>query len=244
MTAEAGLRAVYDKAAREITAEALKMAAAGGNSPAAVENAARWAVGARNDLKAALRAKGSVITKALAEARNIKKYGDKIGPTFDQLIREGKTPPDIIGSAGKANTKLSRAATKMKVAGRFLIVIDIAIITWEVIEAPEGTRLRTAVGGIASAGGAWAGAELGAAGGAKAGAVIGTFIEPGGGTAIGAAIGGIIGGIGGAITGGWAAQKAAVALFDIAEDIFAPNIDADIVKINAEQNAIILKSVK
>jgi len=137
MTAEAGLRAVYDQCARQITEAALKMAAEGGGSPEAVEKAARWAVQARNELKVALRARGSVVTKALAEARNIKKYGDKVGPTYDQLIREGKTPKDIIGSAGKANTKLSRAATKLKVAGRLLIAIDLAIVTWEVIEAPE-----------------------------------------------------------------------------------------------------------
>jgi Domain of unknown function (DUF4157) len=244
MTAEAGLRALYDQGAREITKEALKVAAEGGNTPEALEKAARWAVQARNDLKAGLRAKGSVVTKALAEARNIKKYGDKIGPTYDQLIREGKTPPDIIGSAGKANAKISRAATRMKVAGRLLIAIDLAIVTWEVISAPEGSRLRTAVGGLGGIGGALAGGKLGSLGGAKLGAAIGTFIEPGGGTAIGGAIGGILGGVGGAVAGGYYGKKAAESAFDIAEEIFAPNLDADMSKIDASQDAIIRTATK
>ena len=194
---------------------------------------------ARNDLKAAIRAKGSVVTKALAEARNIKKYGDRIGPTYDQLIREGKTPLDIVGTAGEANVKVSRAAMRMKVAGRLLIAVDLAIITWEIISAPEGTRLRTAAGGAGGLAGALAGGEVGAIGGAKLGGLVGTFIEPGGGTAIGGAIGGILGGIGGAIAGGFFGKKAGEGFYDIAEDIFAPNIDADITQINAEQDAII-----
>jgi hypothetical protein len=239
MTAEAGLRAIYDQSAREITEEALRMVAEGGGSHEAVEKAARWAVQARNDLKAALRARGSVVTKALAEARNIKKYGDKIGPTYDQLIREGKTPSDIIGSAGKANAKLSRAATKLKIAGRLLIVLDIAIVTWEVIEAPEGGRLRAAAGGVGGIAGALAVGELGAVGGAKVGGAIGTLIEPGGGTAVGAAVGGLIGGIGGAIAGGFFGKKGGEAAYDIAEDIFAPNIDADMAIIDAQQDALI-----
>lgn len=239
MTAEAGLRAVYEQSARQITEAALKMAADGGGGPDAVEKAARWAVQARNELKVALRARGSVITKALAEARNIKKYGDKIGPSFDDLIREGKTPPDIIGSAGKANVKLSRAAARMELAGKILIAVDIAIITWEVIEAPEGTRLRTAIGGAGGLAGALAGGELGAIGGAKVGGLIGTAIEPGGGTAVGGAIGGVIGGLAGAIGGGFFGKKGAEKLFDVAQDIFAPNIAGDMQRIDTEQDALI-----
>jgi hypothetical protein len=239
MTAEAALRAVYEQGARQITEEALRQAAAAGNTPEAIDQAARWAVQARNDLKAAIRAQGSVVTKALAEARNIKKYGDKIGPTYDQLIREGKTPKDIIGSSGRANTKLTRAATKLRVAGRFLIAVDLAIVTWEVLEAPEGSRLRTAAGGAGGIAGALAVGELGAVGGAKVGGAIGTFVEPGGGTAVGAAIGGIIGGIGGAIAGGFFGKKGGEKLYDVAEDLFAPNIDADMQKIDTAQDALI-----
>jgi hypothetical protein len=244
MTAEAGLRQVYEQSARSITDQALKMAAEGGNTPEAIEQAARFAANARNELKVLIRAKGSVITKALAEARNIKKYGDKVGPTFDELIREGKTPLDLIGSAGKANERVTRTAMRMKLAGRFLIAIDLAIVTWEVIEAPEGTRLRTAVGGAGGIAGAWAGGELGAIGGAKIGGAIGTFIEPGGGTALGGAIGGVIGGLAGAITGGFYGKKGAEKAYDIVADINAPNIDVDINRIDTAQDAVIRAAAK
>jgi hypothetical protein len=132
----------------------------------------------------------------------------------------------------------------MKLAGRLLIVLNVAIVTWEVIEAPEGSRLRTAAGGVGGLAGAIAGGELGAVGGAKAGGAIGTLVEPGGGTAIGAAIGGFIGGIGGAIVGGFAGKKGGEAIFDSANDIFAPNIDADIARIDAQQDALIRRGAK
>ncbi|HLV34436.1 MAG TPA: hypothetical protein VKY59_04945, partial [Spirillospora sp.] len=96
MTSEEALRRVYMQSARKITEDALKQVANG--TPA--QNAARWAVEARNDLKVQIRSKGSPIVKGLAEARNIRKYGNKIGPSYEQLIREGKTPDDIIGKAG------------------------------------------------------------------------------------------------------------------------------------------------
>ncbi|MFO0761901.1 MAG: RHS repeat-associated core domain-containing protein [Byssovorax sp.] len=244
MTAEAGLRAVYDQSAHKITEQALKMAAEGGNTSEAVEGAARWANQARNELKVVLRDKGSVFAKALAEARNVTRSGNKIGPTFDQLILEGKTPTDIIGSAGKANIKISRAAARMKLGGKFLIAIDIAIVTWEVISAPEGSRLRTAAGGAGGIAGAIVGGKLGTAGGVKVGGAVGTLIEPGGGTAIGGAVGGLLGGSGGAILGGFYGKKGAESLFDIAEDITAPNISADMAKIDAEQDMILRRRAR
>lgn len=237
MTAEAGLRLVYEHGAKKITDEALLMISKGTSAA----DAARWATDARNKWKEAIRAKGSPITKALAEARNIKKYGNKIGPSFDELIREGKTPQDIIGSAGKSNLKVNRAATSMKVAGRFFIALDIAIVTWEVLEAPENDRLRTAVGGVGGIAGALAGGWAGAKGGALTGGAVGSLF-PGAGTAMGAGIGGVAGGLGGAIGGGWAGRKGSEALFDIAEDIFAPNIDQDMAEIDAAQDALIRRA--
>ncbi|RKI63001.1 DUF4157 domain-containing protein [Corallococcus sp. AB049A] len=235
MTAEAGLRAVYEKGAKEITEEALRMVASG-QSP---DEAARWANQARNELKASIRARGSPVTKALAEARNIKKYGDKIGPSYDDLIRKGKTPNDIIGSAGKADTKVTRAATRIKVAGRLLIAIDIAIVTWEVIEAPEGEGLKTAVAGVGGIAGALAGGWAGAKGGAALGGGIGSLFGPGPGTGIGAGIGGFIGGIGGALVGGFAGREGAKELYEVAESIFAPDFDKASAEIDAQQDAVI-----
>ncbi len=201
MTSEAALRQIYREGAREISEEALRMVAQG--TP--VEDAARWANQARNDLKSIIRLKGSPIIRGLAEARNIRKYGNKIGPTYEELIRQGKTPEDIIGSAGKSSTKVNRVATKLKVGGRFFIGVDLAIVTWEVISAPEGERLRTAVSGGAGVVGA------------KGGAAFGSFFGP-----IGTAVGGVIGGIGGALIGGWIGRKTAQKAYDLVEDLVNP----------------------
>jgi hypothetical protein len=210
MTSEAALRQIYRQSAREISEEALRMTAQG----ISVEDAARWAHQARNDLKVLIRARGSPIVRGFAEARNIRKYGNKIGPTFEELIREGKTPEDIIGSAGRASKKLSRVATKLKIGGGFLIAVDLAIVTWEVISAPEGERLRTAVAGGAGVAGA---AAMGWAG-AKGGAAIGAIFSP-----VGAAIGGGIGGIGGAIFGGWLGHKTGEKAYDLVDDLVNPS---------------------
>jgi hypothetical protein len=226
MTAEATLREVYQRAAREISDEALRMVANG----ATVEDAARFANQARNDLKVQIRARGSPITRGLAEARNLKKYGNKVGPTYDDLIRRGKTPEDIIGASGRASTKVNRIATRLRVAGRFMIAIDVAIVTWEVIEAPEGQGLRTAVAG----GGGIAGALAGGWAGAKGGAAFGTLFGP-----WGTAIGGVIGGIGGALAGGWAGREAGGAAYDLVEELFTPNLDGQMEQIDSAEDRYI-----
>jgi hypothetical protein len=210
VTAEAALREIYRQGARQISEEALRMVAKG----TSVEDAARWASQARNELKVLIRAEGSPIIRGFAEARNVRKYGNKVGPSYEELIREGKTPEDIIGSAGRASTKLNRVATTLKVGGYFLIAVDIAIVTWEVFEAPEGERLRTAVTG----GGRIAGGLAGGWAGAKGGAAVGGFF----GGPIGAGIGGVIGGIGGVLVGGWLGGKVAEKTYDLVDDLVNP----------------------
>jgi hypothetical protein len=210
MTSEEALRRVYMQSARKITEDALKQVADGVPS----QNAARWAVEARNDLKVQIRSKGSPIVKGLAEARNIRKYGNKVGPSYEQLIREGKTPDDIIGKAGRSSTKVNRLSTTLKVGGRVLIAVDLAIVTWEVFSAPEGERLRTAVGGA----GGLAGAAAGGWAGAKAGGAIGSLFGP-----VGTAVGGVIGGIGGAIIGGIFGRKAATKIYDVIDELGSSN---------------------
>lgn len=243
MTAEATLREVYDKAAREISEEALRMVKTGEKT---TEEAARWAVRARNDLKVKIRAKGSPITRGLAEARNIRKYGRKTGPTYDELIRKGKTPEDIIGSAGKSSKKVTRATSKLRILGRFAIAVDVAIVTWEVHTAPEDEKLKTAVagtGGIAGAiAGGWAGAKGGAWAGGAIGGALGSVI-PGagtaGGAAVGGALGGLIGGVSGAIAGGMAGRAAGEAAYEYAEDLYTPNLDSQMREIDRREDSYI-----
>lgn len=234
MTAEATLREVYQRAAREVSLEARRMIASG----TSVDDAARWATQARNELKVQIRAQGSPVTRGLAEARNMRRYGNKIGPTYDDLIREGKTPDDIIGSSGRSSTKVNRFAARMRLAGRLMIAIDVAIVTWEVYEAEEGDRLRTAVagaGGVAGAlGGGWAGAKAGAWIGGGIGALFGGVGAP-----VGAAIGGVVGGIGGAIVGGMAGRAGAEAVHDFVEELVTPTLDEQMGTIDAAEEAFI-----
>lgn len=212
MTSEAGLRELYQKMAREITLKALEDIKKG-IDPAKV---ARWAVNARNDLKVVIRSKGSSIVKGLAEFRNVRKYGNKIGPSYEELIKKGNTPEKIIGKA--PNVKVNKFGSKLKIGGRVLFAVSIAVSAWEVFNAPEGQRLRTAVregGGIIGAiAGGWAGAKAGGAGGSFFGPV-GTFI------------GGVGGFIGGALLGGFLGREVAEATYDFIDDLTTPTDELD-----------------
>ncbi|MFC9335229.1 hypothetical protein [Arthrobacter sp. NPDC057009] len=237
-TAEDALREVYKKSARQISDRARALVAEGMQ----LEEAAKWAHQARNTLKTTIRAQGSPIVKGLAEARNIRKYGDKVGPTFDELIREGKTPEDIIGSTGRANVKISKIAGRLRFAGRLLLIIDIAIVTWEVVEAEENKRLRAVAGGAGGIAGALAGGWAGAKAGAWVGGGIGTLFSPAG-TAVGAAIGGAVGGVGGAIIGGYYGRKAAEAAYDYVQELFTPGLDAAFAEVDAAEDAYIRQAL-
>jgi hypothetical protein len=77
----------------------------------AVQSVAQRAVQGRNDLKAEIRDRGNAITKAWAEQRNVAKYGNPLGPSYDELkaglLKKG-TPPDsvdwaMIRSSGQTN---------------------------------------------------------------------------------------------------------------------------------------------
>jgi hypothetical protein len=234
MTAEAALREVYARSAREISETARDMIRAG-TTP---DEAARWAVNARNELKTTIRQRGSAIVKGLAEARNVRKYGNKVGPTYDELIRQGKTPEDIIGKSGRASTKVNRFSGSMRIGGWLLIAVDVVIVTWEVYEAEEGQGLRTAIRGGGGIAGALAGGWLGMKGGAAVGGAIGLWFG-GAGAAPGAAIGGFIGGVGGAIGGGILGRWGAGAAYDLVEELFTPNIDAQMGEIDAVEDAYI-----
>lgn len=235
MTAEATLREIYNQASRQISNEAIRMISNG----TSVEDAARWANQARNGLKVQIRASGSPITRGLAEARNIRKYGNNVGPTYDDLIRAGKTPEEIIESSGRASVKVSRAASSFRVAGRLLIVVDLAIITWDVVAAPEGQKLRTAVRDVGGVAGAWAGGVAGAETGAEIGGGIGTFIEPGGGTAVGGVIGGVVGGIIGSIAGGFGGSAVAETAYDYVEELVTPNLNSQMSEIDVVEDTYI-----
>lgn len=201
----AALREAYRRGAQAIADEAAVMLRAGADE----KMVADWAVKARNALKQQIRDQGARIIKALAEARNIRKYGNPLGPTAEELRAAGKSNQQIIEGVTRSNPKVNRWTGRLRVAGRILIVLDIGIGIWNVASAPAVDRPRVLLretgrlaGGV---GGAWGGAKLGGA--------AGSFFGP-----IGTGVGAVLGGIVGAFIG----SKAGSALGDFAADQFYP----------------------
>jgi hypothetical protein len=215
---ESYLRAIYETSAQQITATAKEMVTKG----APQGDVAKWAVDARNQLKAAIRNQGNPILKRVFEARNLKAYGDKLGPSYQQLFQKnlakGMTPEQanakIIGSSGKSNLQVNRWAGRIKIAGRLFLALDIALAGVRVYLAPEGQKTKVALEEVARIGGALVLGAAGAKGGAAVGGAIGAFFG-GAGAVPGAIIGGIIGGIGGAILGGMAGEAVVDKLYSM-----------------------------
>lgn len=216
---EAYLRSIYDSGAKSITETASKLVEDGVVSQ---KEAGKWAVDARNGLKAKIRNEGNPILKKVFEQRNLSKYGNKLGPSYEQLYakyaKQGLSPKEInakiIGSAGKSNIAFNRWSGRLKWGGRVLLAIDICLAGVRVWLAPEGEKLRTALSEAFRIGGALALGAAGAKGGAALGAAIGALFG-GAGAVPGAIIGGIIGGIGGALFGGWLGESAIEQLYKL-----------------------------
>jgi hypothetical protein len=191
----AGLRKLYQAGAKAIAEEAQLMLSRG--VPEA--QVAEWATKARNALKQQIRDKGARIIKALAEARNMKKYGNPVGPSAEELRAKGKTNAQIIEGAERSNPRVNRWTGRMRVAGRIMIAIDIGIGIYNIANAAEVDRPRV----LLRETGRIAGGLGGAAGGAKLGGMAFAWTGP-----VGAGIAAVVGGIGGAIIGSFLGSKA------------------------------------
>lgn len=73
-----------------------------------IELVARQAVSSRNALKVLSRKDAPRLVRSMAEKRNFRAYGNPIGPTYDGLVRGGRTPEQIIFGAGRTNPTLNR----------------------------------------------------------------------------------------------------------------------------------------
>jgi uncharacterized protein DUF4157 len=153
----AALREAYVRGTEAIEAEAELMLRKGGN-PAEVAN---WAVEARNALKAQIRNEGPRIVKVAAEARNVRKYGNPLGPSAEQLRAAGRSNEEILSRVRRANPGVTRRAGRLRIAGRIMIAIDISIAAYRVATAPEVDRPRVLLHEIGAVAGAWAGGKAG-----------------------------------------------------------------------------------
>lgn len=205
---QAALRDLYQKIDAGIAEEVAYMRSKG--VPEA--QIAEWSVRARNEAKMRVRTWDAL--KTWAEARNVAKYGDPIGPSYSQL-RSGdparnispRTDVEIANGASRSNAAVNRWAGRLRIAGRIFIGVDLAVSGYRVWNAPAEQRPQTFIRELSGFAGAMIGGWAGAKGGALAGGAIGGLFG-GAGAAPGALIGGVLGGIGGAIGGAWAGNQA------------------------------------
>ncbi|MEJ7139171.1 hypothetical protein [Amphibiibacter pelophylacis] len=94
---KANLRLEYEQASRDLLTQAQKMQATGFSE----EQAARWAVDRRNQLKVEYRALTPPEEVAKYETRNLKTYGSKLGPTVEQLRKQGYGWQQIIEKSAR-----------------------------------------------------------------------------------------------------------------------------------------------
>lgn len=215
---EAYLREIYDASAKQLSELAQDLVKQG----VPQKDVAEWANQARNNLKAKIRSQGNPILQRVFEQRNLAKYGDKLGPSYEQLYakyaKSGLTPDEInakiIQGAGKANAGFNRWAGRLKFAGRLALALDICLAAVRVYMAPEGEKVKTALREVARIGGALALGAAGAEAGAALGAAVGAAFA-GVGAVPGAVIGGIVFGIGGAILGGYLAEQLVAKLYEM-----------------------------
>lgn len=109
--------------------------------------------------------------------------------------------------AGPAGGALYKSARYVKWGGRALMVIGLAIDTYEIVTSDRPWRQAAGVAG------GWAGAWVGCKAGGAIGSAVGTAVEPGGGTAVGGFVGCMIGGG----VGYWAGKKLVIEAWDMAQ---------------------------
>ncbi|MDD1957602.1 hypothetical protein NP552_21485 [Pseudomonas sp. 8209] len=92
------VRQNYVKDVYDLQGAVDKMRAGG----ASAEEVAKYAYGARNELKVKYREYTPPDMLDVIDARNLERYGNKIGPAFDDLVKKGKTFDQIIESSTRA----------------------------------------------------------------------------------------------------------------------------------------------
>ncbi|MBA4329058.1 MAG: hemagglutinin [Polaromonas sp.] len=93
----ADLRLAYENAVAQLGAQVADRLAAGEPQ----EQVARWAAGQRDRLKQVYRDKTPARALAIIEARSLAQYGNRLGPSVEQLRARGKSWVDIAVSAGR-----------------------------------------------------------------------------------------------------------------------------------------------
>lgn len=161
---ESRLRDLYDAEVTQIPITAQEMQAKGSS----LEAATRWAVDQRNFLKEKIRNMGNPITKRNAELRNLEKYGNVLGPSYESLSKalrkEGESDDDvnkkILEGAGKANAQINAKSDTGLLHGLSLIGVAAlfsSVLAFISFKKEEASGLAIAVREVLR----WVGASLG-----------------------------------------------------------------------------------
>lgn len=94
------IRATYLRSVDDLVGLGLSMRAAGTSA----EQAARLLVPLRNQLKLDLRVQGSWFAARTADVRNLVRYGNRAGPTADDLYRQYGSWDKVLDALGRTNT--------------------------------------------------------------------------------------------------------------------------------------------
>jgi hypothetical protein len=180
-------RATYSQAAAAMSGETKEVAELGLPAPNTAEDEARKAHGFRRAIEADARERTPPAIRKVMEARNLKKYGDPLGPEFETLAKT-KTPMKIIESAGKTNkvvNAMGKAAETggavLEVGGKVVAVagaaaagVQIGTGIQDVVDGKTATGATEIVSGATSLGldvAATAAVQVGTAGAMTAGSV-------------------------------------------------------------------------
>jgi hypothetical protein len=117
------LREMYRNGNEEILKTARTMMSEGKTE----SEAARWVVEARNNLKLAVRNEGPGLFKKLVEYRNNGKYGNPIGPSYEELRAAGKADSAIIAGVRDTSKEFNAVGGKMRLIGTVGEVVGFAL---------------------------------------------------------------------------------------------------------------------
>ncbi len=114
------------------------------------EEVARWIVKERNDLKVVIRNQGNALFREIAEWRNKIKYGNEVGPSYEQRVAElmKKVPPQeiditIIEGAAKGSKGFNAAGKVMKGVGKLAVVAGFVVMATQNSPAAEAPLPKT-----------------------------------------------------------------------------------------------------
>jgi hypothetical protein len=158
---DATQRENYNRHVKRIKDEVLSEVRAGRVS---VKEAARHCYEMRNKIMAEIRAKTSVVGRAIAESKksvspeleelfdqkSVRKYGSKFGELL--VGQRNDIYYEIVESSARPNTHFNTANKVLKYTGKVLIVVTIAYAAYEISEAENPSREALKQGGAMGSG--------------------------------------------------------------------------------------------